>query len=541
MSDFIESQTLINFIVIEHVLLLLILSAAGYWAFFYIKDKRNYVSFLEALFNDYAHGILIFDKKQQLQYANNNGHSFLKDIYPNADPIKYLNECFDLFFDHAQDMDHVLESVLKNVKDQLPDRKIDYREIVKTKSNNFYFLTGYKTDDSQTTIHVIDINVEKRYEDLASRLGQTNQQLFQAIETTNTGIVVVSMQRAKNTINFVNRAFCEIAGKDRNDFLGADWRQFFSVFEEAKSDEDIHGLIQSIQHEEITDLDLTSFLGSQKRYYNFKITPYMNNKKEVDQYVGVLTDITDLRLREAEIFQSQKLDALGQLSAGIAHDFNNILSIIDGYTKISAKEVVDNENLIGYLNKISHASKRGSNLISRMLTFSRKKITNTSTYDIAEIIKDQESFLYPILDKSISLKINLPDFPIPVECNSDVISQIVMNLVINAQDAMSDGGEININLYTLKHTDLPEQYSNESQVLDYAYLRISDTGSGIDSDVLHQIFDPFFSTKDVGKGTGLGLSISYQIIVDKHRGQLYCNSTPGKGTEFAIEIPMVQK
>lgn len=239
-----------------------------------------------------------------------------------------------------------------------------------------------------------------------------------------------------------------------------------------------------------------------------------------------LTDITEVKNKETQLFQAQKLEALGQLAGGVAHDFNNVLSIIDGYARMAQNYVEpEEEQLSSYLSRIRQASQRGAGLTRQLLLFGRHKIAEESVIDVERMIYDQERLLQPLLDSAVSLVIKT-ESGLFIDCMPDGLAQIIMNLVINARDAMPEGGTITVS--TSKTDD------------ETMLLSVTDTGVGMDPKIVARIFDPFFTTKDQGKGTGLGLSMVYGLVQDMN-GKIDVDSRLGEGTSINITLPLSEK
>ena len=236
----------------------------------------------------------------------------------------------------------------------------------------------------------------------------------------------------------------------------------------------------------------------------------------------VIDDITDSKLMESQYFQGQRLEALGQLAGGVAHDFNNILSIIDGYARMARKSLDPDSEAAAFMEHIGKAVQRGSALTGQLLTFGRHKISKERVVDLGQLVEDQAPLLRPLMDATITLSLD-SDPDVFVKVPPDYISQILMNLCVNARDAMPDGGQLIIEV--------------RNRPPGHALLQVIDTGCGIPADIKAKIFDPFFTTKENGKGTGLGLSMVYGLVRDMH-GTISVSSKPGSGTSFVIMLPL---
>lgn len=251
-------------------------------------------------------------------------------------------------------------------------------------------------------------------------------------------------------------------------------------------------------------------------------------------FIGSFLDITLQKQQEDQLNRSIKMEAIGQLTGGISHDYNNMLSVILGYSELLIDELKDDPILLGYMEHIQHAAKRGSELTSSLLAISRKKSISEEVVDINEVLNTN----YKMLDKSlaahIKLIMNLDDDLWPTYINRGCLEDAILNMSINAMHAMPEGGTINYKTSNIHIGTLDSQVLNINKG-DYIRLQILDTGIGIDKDVLSKIFDPFFTTKG-GKGTGLGLSQVYRFVKNSS-GAIRSYSEEGYGTAFTIYLP----
>ena len=251
-------------------------------------------------------------------------------------------------------------------------------------------------------------------------------------------------------------------------------------------------------------------------------------------------DITERLNLEAQLRQSQKMDSIGQLAAGVAHDFNNILTIIQGYSGLLLANEKLEEEMSEPLQQIAVASQRAANLTRQLLTFSRKQIMQAQELDLNEVISNITKLLRRILGEDITLHFNYsPTLPL-VQADSGMMEQVLMNLAVNARDAMPRGGQLSISTSVVDITDAHVRTNSEASIGKFVCLRVTDTGSGIPPEIMSRIFEPFFTTKEVGKGTGLGLATVYGIV-KQHRGWIEVLSCPGQGTTFRAYLPSLAK
>ena len=239
---------------------------------------------------------------------------------------------------------------------------------------------------------------------------------------------------------------------------------------------------------------------------------------------------------QKQLFQAQKMEAVGTLAGGVAHDFNNLLQAVLGYSELLLQRKKEGEPEYADLQKIYQAGKKGADLVKSLLTFSRKVETKYVPVDLNHEITSVRSLLSRTIPKTIRIDLRLSGSLESIKADQSQIGQVLMNLGVNARDAMPDGGTLTIETSNIQ---LDEEYCQEyiqSKPGSYVLLMVSDTGQGMDKETLSHIFEPFFSTKEPGKGTGLGLAIVHGIIKE-HGGHITCDSEPGLGTTFKIYFP----
>ena len=242
---------------------------------------------------------------------------------------------------------------------------------------------------------------------------------------------------------------------------------------------------------------------------------------------------------QEQLLQAQKMEAVGTLAGGIAHDFNNLLQVVLGYSEVMLLRKKEGEHDYDDLKNIYEAGKRGADLVKRLLTFSRKVETECVPVDLNQEIVTVRDLLFNTIPKTITIDLHLSENLDSIAADRSQISQILMNLGVNARDAMPDGGTLSIETVNIQ---LDEEYCGihpEVKPGNYVLLTVSDTGQGMDKETLSHIFEPFFTTKEQEKGTGLGLATVYGIV-KHHGGYINCNSEIDQGTTFNIYLPTIQ-
>lgn len=254
--------------------------------------------------------------------------------------------------------------------------------------------------------------------------------------------------------------------------------------------------------------------------------------------IVLASDITNQRRLEQQLFQSQKMEAIGQLASGIAHDFNNILTAIISYESILEMMVPHGDPARGHIEQIRALADRAANLTQNLLAFSRRQAIHPRPADLNGIIKGSAGLLSGLIGKHIEFELKLSGTPLDIMADSGQLEQVMMNLATNARDAMPGGGLLIIRTEQALLDAGFVQHHGYGEPGRYALITVSDTGVGMDNETKRKIFEPFFTTKEVGKGTGLGLSIVYGIV-KQHGGFINVYSEPGKGSTFKIYLPLI--
>ncbi len=290
--------------------------------------------------------------------------------------------------------------------------------------------------------------------------------------------------------------------------------------------------------EDIPTMDLK---GSKSVSIEVNMFPIHDPEGELTNVVCNWVDITEKRQLEAQLLQSQKMEAVGTLAGGIAHDFNNILAIILGNAELAADDVPDTNPVSESLKEIRKASIRAKDMVRQLLAFSRKSDEKSKPLDMAPILNESMKMLRSVVPTSVAFKQHISDDPCNVLGDATQINQIVMNLVTNAADAMSEeGGLLEV---ILEKIMLQEEKACFDWVLSpgpYVRLKVRDTGEGIQSKIIDRIFDPYYTTKEIGKGTGMGLSVVHGIV-KRNSGGIRVESELGEGTVFEIYFPALEK
>ena len=255
----------------------------------------------------------------------------------------------------------------------------------------------------------------------------------------------------------------------------------------------------------------------------------------VYRFAGIAEDITERRTLEAQVRQTNKMDAIGRLSSGVAHDFNNLLTVILGFTEFVAGDKTLGEKHVTDLGEVVKAARRAAGLTKQLLAFGRQQVMHTANLDINVLIADMTGMLRRLIGEHLDIELALSPSLSMALGDRGHLEQVVMNLVVNARDAMPGGGRITIET---KDVSLENSIFHDEVVVPgrYVMLAVSDTGTGMNKETQRRLFEPFFTTKEVGKGTGLGLSTTYGIV-KQSKGHIWVYSEPGHGTTFKVYLP----
>lgn len=327
----------------------------------------------------------------------------------------------------------------------------------------------------------------------------------------------------------VNERFLSIFGRTREEMLGKP-----SVICWADPRER-QGMVRRLQTEDSISNFECGMLNKQGQTRKCLISFKIYREQEILE--GSILDITELRELQVQFLQAQKMEAIGRLAGGVAHDFNNLLTIITGYAKFALDDLKKETPLYDNIIEILEAGQRATSLTRQLLAFSRKQVIQPHILNLNDILNGTEKMLHRLIGEDIELTSAYDPELWNTEVDPGQVEQVVMNLAVNARDAMPHGGKLTIetsNIYL--DEDYFRRHMIENTPGPYVMLTITDNGMGMDKETCYHIFEPFYTTKERGKGTGLGLSTVYGIV-KQNKGFIWVYSEPGKGTSFKIYLP----
>jgi len=274
--------------------------------------------------------------------------------------------------------------------------------------------------------------------------------------------------------------------------------------------------------------------------YACHVEPLRDSDGQVSGAICMSLDITDRKQLEEQLRQAQKMEAVGRLAGGIAHDFNNLLMVIQGYSDLLVERLPGGDPLRRNAEQIQMASQRASSLTRQLLAFSRKQMLAPKILNVQSVVAEMEKILRRLIGEDIQLETSsAPDLGL-VRADRSQVEQVILNLAVNARDAMPQGGRLTIET---ANVELDSSYSHPPAVLSpgrYVMLAVTDNGCGMDAETQAHVFEPFFTTKEKGKGTGLGLATVYGVV-KQSGGYVWVYSEPGRGTSFKIYLPRIEE
>jgi PAS domain S-box-containing protein len=369
----------------------------------------------------------------------------------------------------------------------------------------------------------------RRERDLISRI----------TETSPVGIVMAS--RA-GKITFANQKSEQVLGLSRDAIA----QGTYSVLDWLPTDPDGNSIstrtspLQVVLEsgQPVQDIHLAIQANNRRVLLSTNAAPVLDAAGKVDGMVVTVEDITERLSLEAQLRQSQKMECVGQLAAGVAHDINNVLTVIQGHAGILLNNIPPGASTEKSLKQISVAAERAARFIRQLLMFSRKQVFQTKVVDLNAVLRNLENMLSRLLGEDVALETHYGSDILRIEADTGMIEQVFMNLAVNARDAMPKGGRLTVTTSCVSVTEEYARHNSEASAGQFIRLSVEDTGCGMDSKTLQRIFEPFFSTKEVGKGTGLGLATVYGIV-KQHHGWIEVESELGVGTTFKIFFPAV--
>ncbi len=391
-------------------------------------------------------------------------------------------------------------------------------------------LSEFHLDDSRYITGVIrDISDRERSE-------QELRLRDRAIRAVSQGILITDPKQPDNPIVFAGGGFERLTGYRDEEIMGRNCR----FLQGPKTDRAAVAVMrEAIRAGKECSVEILNYRKDGTPFWNALFVTPIRENGEVTLFVGVQADVTERRLLEEQFRQAQKMDAIGQLAGGVAHDFNNLLTIINGCSDLLMMGLGPTDPMRGLLSEIHKAGERAGTLTRQLLLFSRKQVLEPKVLDLNAVVGNSEKMLCRLIGEDVRLATKLDPNLVPVKADPGQIEQVLLNLCVNARDAMPTGGNLTIET---KNVTLDEAYSRTHGNVapgDYTMLAVKDTGTGMDETTKGRLFEPFFTTKGPGKGTGLGLSVVFGVV-KQNAGHIEVYTELGRGTTFELYFPQVR-
>ena len=356
-----------------------------------------------------------------------------------------------------------------------------------------------------------------------------------AIQAATQGIIITDPGQPDDPIIYVNPAFEQLTGYPAAEALGRNCRFLQGRDTDPKT---VERLRQAVEAGEACTVELRNYRKDGSAFWNeLSISPVRDEDGGVTHFVGVQNDVTQRRQLQSQLLQAQKMEGIGQLAGGIAHDFNNMLAVINGYSEMLLGSMRADSPMRNFVSEINKAGGRAAGLTRQLLAFSRKQLLEPKVLDLNESVRRVDTMLRRLIGEDIELVTLLHPALGRVKADLGQVEQVLINLIVNARDAMPQGGRLLLRTRSAKAAEI--QAAVEVKPGWYVALEVEDTGCGMNPEVLEHIFEPFFTTKEPGKGTGLGLATVFGIV-KQSGGYLGVTSEPGVGTRFTIYLPQIE-
>ena len=389
-------------------------------------------------------------------------------------------------------------------------------------------------DGKVTGIIVMSQDITER-----KRAEESLRLLSSAVEQTKESIVITDaeLDLPGPKILFVNPAFTKMTGYNEADVIGQTPR----ILQGPRTDRIVlNRLRKNLEQGDVFEGEAINYRKDGTEFnLEWQIAPLRNADEKITHYVAVQHDVTERKRMETQLFQSQKMETVGKLAGGFAHEFNSILTAIIGQSELLLGDLPAGSPLVKNATEINKAAGRAAKLTRQLLAFGRKQFLQPEALDLNRVIAGMEAMLHHLMDGEVDTQIVPTGDLHTVKADAGQIEQVIMNMAMNAADAMPNGGKIMLETANVTFDEQSVGRYPELKPGDYVMLAITDTGTGMSDEVKARVFEPFFTTKDVGQGTGLGLSTCYGII-KQSGGHISVYSEPGHGTIFKIYLPRAE-
>jgi len=497
------------------------------------KELLSYRNHLEVILGSLEEGIVELTPRAEVVYAN----SFAVALLGIAEEKLLASDFIMLFTGEARE---IVTNALKRVE-QTPQNITLETPLDINGRTVLLKILPVMDGGAQSVIVIVNDISEKRY--VQKALQQSQAQYETILESIEEGFYETDLA---GNFTFVDESVCQILEYPQRELLGMDNREYTSPQEAVRVYQVFNRAYRTGESAKSKKFEIITRKGDMK---NVEISAYLIRDEEGQPtgFRGVVRDMTarlklerEKKILEDQLRQAQKMEAVGTLAGGIAHDFNNILQVVSGYMQLLMMKGDKEAPEYADYREIEKAVANGSALIKRLMIFSRRAESEFGPLDLNQEITHVTELLKRTLPKEVDIELRLAEDLKTIKADSVQLEQIVLNMGVNARDAMPEGGQFVI---ATENTSIDEHYARNHPGASpgrYVRLTMSDNGQGMDKETLDRVFEPFYTTKQEGKGTGLGLSMVYGIV-KSHKGYITCESKYGKGTTFTIFLPVLSQ
>lgn len=489
---------------------------------------------ISAIMENVADGIVVIDQKGKISSFNNAAQ-----VMFGYSPAEVIGRNVKMLMTDADSINHddYLRANMEKVAQSgelLLDRSRDF--VARRKDGSTFLIElavrEMKSGSKRTFIGSISDVTERKQREEAVR---QSQMLLKEIVDNAPLQIALSDERGQYAL--VNRSFADAHGSAPEDLRG---KTVYDLYSDDIASTLAKEALDVLENGTILERERSVPGEDYERFEHVIQFPIPGNNGEAAGVGTIVTDVTQQKRLEAQLGESGRLNAVGELAGGIAHDFNNLLMVIGGYARRAASDPSDSERVETGLTEILAATEKAASLTKQLLTFSRHQVLETRVIRVAPLVDELSSMLSPLLGATVTLDVEEISKDIFVETDAAQLSQLLVNLAINGRDAMPEGGNIRIGVDISPASRALQQRFPHLGSRPYAKFYVRDNGTGMDAETLSRIFEPFFTTKEQGKGTGLGLSMAYGFV-QQSDGLLDVISTLGQGTTVEVYLPLAEK
>ena len=498
------------------------------------RDQRlvDYESRISSILNNVKSGVISTDLTGVVSFINPSAELCMGIMRENA-VGKIIWEIVEFFNVETEKPDNLFENSLKEGKYTEINNRVFLLYRNKEEKRYLQFYISPHTDSNshvkEFNINILDITSHYKIKNRLEVMSLALQNVEDAVLITDG-----NFNHAGPRIKYVNEGFTRMTGWAAIDALDEPldllWRS------EAKIIFNSMMMARLKENRVFEDDTVCHKKDGTEIKVHWEVKPIVEKQSMASQWIHTIRDVTHLRSLEENIRQAQKVDSIGKFTGGISHDFNNLLSVINSYADLLTLKIEESSPLYKYAENIRLAGSKGADLVSKLMAFGRRENPSLQALNLGEVMTNLEHLTRRLIREDIELTINTSSSANLILADQGQLEQIMINLCVNARDALSEGGKIEIKVINEKILDEQIRAGTKIPKGNYEILSVSDNGCGMDESTIKSIFEPFFTTKEVGKGTGLGLSTVADIVYQLE-GHLTVESSIGKGTCFKIYIP----